>query len=83
MNKAEKFIQDCTKNCSNVVVYSGMSEGHELRYHEGLSPDEAKRATEIEKDEVIEKMCSFIDNNMGEYVNARDFFIDMINLLKI
>lgn len=65
MSKAEKFIKDCTKNCSNIVVYSEMSEGSELRYHEWLSPDEAKKAVEIAREEIYEwlriNLCNYFD----------------------
>lgn len=63
MSKAEKFIEDCTRNCSNIVVYSGMSEGSELRYHEWLSPDEAKKAVEIAREEMIEKAIKWVEYN--------------------
>lgn len=62
MSKAEKFIEDCTRNCSNIVVYSGMSEGSELRYHEWLSPDEAKKAVEIAREEIYEWLLANADD---------------------
>ena len=61
MSKAEKFIQDYTRNCSNVVAYSGMIEGSELRYHEWLTPDQARTAVEIAREEMMEKVCYFLD----------------------
>lgn len=70
MSKAEKFIQDCTKNCSNIVVYSEMSEGSELRYHEWLSPDEAKKAIEIAKEETIDKVIKWLKKN-ATYTHPR------------
>ena len=63
MSKAENFIQDCTRNCSNVVAYSGMIEGSELRYHEWLTPDQARRAVEIARDEMIEKAIKWVEYN--------------------
>lgn len=63
MSKAEKFIQDYTRNCSNVVAYSGMTEGSELRYHEWLTPDQARRACEIAREEVIREIEKIIDEN--------------------
>ena len=62
--EAEKFIEDCTRNCSNIVVYSGMSEGSELRYHEWLSPDEAKKAVEIARTETINEVVEWLKKNV-------------------
>lgn len=81
MSKVEKFIKENTKDCSNIVAYSGMIEGSEFRYHEWLTPDQAKEAVEIARKEVIEKVCSFIDDNMAEYIDIRGYtgntFIDV------
>ena len=63
MSKAEKFISEYTKNCSNVVVYSGMSERGEFRYHEWLTPDQARRAVEIAREEMIEKAIKWVEYN--------------------
>lgn len=63
MSKAGKFIQDYTRNCSNVVAYSGMIEGNELRYHEWLTPDQARKAVEIAREEIIEKVVHHIIHN--------------------
>ncbi len=64
MSRAEKFIEDCTRNCSNIVVYSGMSEESELRYHEWLSPDEAKKAVEIARTETINEVVEWLKKNV-------------------
>jgi hypothetical protein len=76
MSRAEKFIEDCTRNCSNIVVYSGMSEGSELRYHEWLTPDQARSAVEIAREELFEKVCKFLDNDLCCYIKAQDFAIE-------
>ena len=71
MSKADKFIQDYTRNCSNVVVYSGMIEGNELRYHEWLTPDQARRAVEIAREEIYEwlrvNLCDYFDVPREDY----------------
>lgn len=82
MSKAEKFISDCTRKCSNECCGEGINVGHGVTlskrcFTPWITPGQAMRAVEIEKEEVIEKVCSFIDDNMGEYVNARGFFIDI------
>ena len=48
MNKAEKFIRDYTKNCSNELCAVEDRFGKKvISYHEWLTPDQARRAVEI------------------------------------
>lgn len=74
MSRAEKFIEDCTRNCSNVVAYSGIIEGSELRYHEWLTPDQARKAVEIAREEIYE----WLNNNVFEdkYLDLRKIGIE-------
>ena len=46
MSKAEKFIQGCTRNCSNEIV-CGI-------YEPWLTPDQARKAVEIARQEIYE-----------------------------
>ena len=52
MSKAEKFIGDCTRNCSN---YTGVinKKTYEGYYVPWLTPDQARKAVEIAREEVI------------------------------
>lgn len=80
MSKAEKFISDCTRKCSNQIINGNY--GTIVPYFTPwLTPDQALRAVEIARAEIVEKVCSFIDNNMAEYVDIRgytgDTFIDV------
>ena len=52
---AEQFIQDCTRNCSNEMVFEDGSGAHV--YEAWLTPDQARRAVEI----AIEDACEFIE----------------------
>lgn len=62
MSRAEKFIQDCTRNCSNELISVESRAGKEvISYHEWLTPDQAKRAVEIAMEEVIEKAIGWIE----------------------
>lgn len=72
MSKAEKFISEHTRNCSNAVAYSGMIEGSEFRHHEWLTPDQARRAVEIAMEEMIEKAQDWIADTF-KYDGAEDF----------
>ena len=58
MSKAEKFIQNYARNCSNECWDA------EGSYHPWLSIDEAKKAVEIAREEMIEKAIKWV-----EYIN--------------
>lgn len=62
MSKAEQFIQDYTRNCSNEMAFTSM-DGSKL-YHDWLTPRQALCAVEIAKEEMIEKVCEYIASNM-------------------
>ena len=64
MNKAEKFISDCTRNCSNVFINPQLGGTEEN--HPWLTPDQARRAAEIRQEEVIE----WLDSHWREYINV-------------
>ena len=53
--KAEQYIKDYTRNCSNEL-----SNGE---YESWLTPDQALRAAEIAKEETIEKACKWLLKN--------------------
>ena len=58
MSKAEKFIQDYTRTCSNELIAVESRAGKEVvSYHEWLTPDQARSAVEIAREEMIEKAC--------------------------
>lgn len=58
MSKAEKFIQDYTRNCFNFNNYAQTLEPW-------LTPDQARRAVEIAKEEIYEwlrvNLCNYFD----------------------
>ena len=61
---AEEFIKAYTKRCSNETTIYGSHEPW-------LTPDEALRAVEIAREEVIEKVCEYLEPkiwtmNMGD-----------------
>ena len=63
MNKVEKFIQDCTRNCSNEMEWD--EGGLTCRdYVPWLTPDQARKAVETAREEMIEKACGYIASNM-------------------
>ena len=61
MSKAEKYISDCTRNCSNELIALESRAGKEvISYNEWLTPDQARKAVEIAREEVLL-------NNMKEF----------------
>ena len=80
MTKAEKFIQDYTRNCSNEME-SPLYANPKLNFYPWLTPVQARKAVEIAREELLEKVCSFINDNIGEYIDTRGYtgntFIDI------
>ena len=59
MSKADKFIQDCTRNCSQLHYNSACTLRH------CITPDQAKEAVEIAREEIYEwlriNLCNYFD----------------------
>ena len=53
MSKAEKFIKENTKDCSNKSLSTG-------KYYFWLTPDQALRAVEIAREEMLNEICEWI-----------------------
>ncbi len=80
MSKAEKFIRDYTRNCSNEILVNGDKSYTNIpskgEYSPWLTPDQARKAVEIAREEMIEKVCEFLDNDLCCYIKAQDFTIE-------
>ena len=59
MSKAEKFIEDYTRNCSNEMTFEDGSGSH--NYAPWLTPDQALKAVEIAREEITERACEYLD----------------------
>lgn len=78
MNKAEQFIKDCTRSCSNVVYYHNRNFTHGTEYVEGsgievqyspwIAPEQALAAVEIAREEFINKACAYLDSIGHRYI---------------
>lgn len=70
MSKVEKFIQDCTKRCSNIEYTQGV---YTPSYQPWLTPDQARKAVEIAKEEVYEwlQKVSFEDYKVADEESYR------------
>ena len=68
MSRTEKFIQDCTKNCSNEIAHWDI-DGENIKpiYSPWLTPDEARKAVEIAREEMIEKGIEFLKDHLEGY----------------
>ena len=69
MSKAEKFISDCTKNCSNESLKNGF-------YYSWLTPDQARKAVEIAREEIYEWLEKNIYMYNGECEGDRKAIIN-------
>jgi hypothetical protein len=69
MSKAEEFIQDYTRNCSNEFE---PQKAPPSVYNPWLTPDQARRAVEIAREEMIEKMQDWIADTF-QYDGSNDF----------
>lgn len=81
MSKAEKFIQDCTRNCSNEYCGEGISIGHGATlskrcFTPWLTPDQALRAVEITRKEIYEWLEKNIYMYNGECEGDRKGIIN-------
>ena len=67
MSKAEKFISDYTRNCTN---YTGVinKKTYEGYYVPWLTPDQARRAVEIAREEIYE----WLEENAVNFVALAD-----------
>ena len=51
--KAEQFIKDCTRSCSNETTTLG---SYDHTYHKWLTPEQALAAVEIAREEMIDTL---------------------------
>ena len=57
MSKAEQFIKDYIRSCSNEL--SILEAGCLHQYAAWLTPEQALRAVEIEREEILQKVYDF------------------------
>ena len=72
MSRAEEFIREHTRNCSNVSkVYR--SKGLSMLSYcvPWLTPDQARKAVEIAREEVKEKAIKWVEENAAKYLVTR------------
>ena len=57
MSRAEKFIEENTRNCSQLHYNSACTLRH------CITPDQARTAVEIAREETIKEVCEWIKYN--------------------
>jgi len=70
MSKAEKFIEDCTRNCSNAIQSYDGDCNPCIIHKPWLTPDQALRAVEIEREETIDNIVEWLKKN-ATYTHPR------------
>lgn len=67
MSRAEKFIHKHTKNCTN---YTGVinKKTYEGYYVPWLTPDQARMAVEIAREETYDKIWHWLAAHINDYV---------------
>lgn len=71
MSRAEKFIEDCTRNCSNDII--GWQKNSLPIYASWLTPDQARKAVEIAREEMIEKVTNYLNSKLYDWVQISHF----------
>ena len=65
MSRAEKFIEENTRNCSQLHYNSACTLRH------CITPDQARKAVEIAREETIKEACEYIKSHR-ENVKTED-----------
>jgi len=78
MSMAEKFIKVCTRNCSN-KLYDNLSQD----YEPWLTPDQARKAVEIAREEMWNDICEWIEENICEYFDGENIMFSVTHLENI
>ena len=91
MSKAEKFIREYTRNCSNLMQVPTLDDKGNIvpEAHPWLTPDQARKAVEIAREEEWEyiayqlelRLPETLDYN-GVQVDREDFINDFIKAMK-
>lgn len=85
MSKAEEFISDCTKNCSNEIIGGGWTNGEFVQiFNPWLTPEQARRAVEIAREEIINKTLDFLKDKLydSSYIGIIDLCDEYIKTMK-
>jgi hypothetical protein len=65
MSRAEKFIQENTKNCSSDII--GWDDNGLTVYQPWITTDDARKAVEIARNEAIEQTADWLTKHAIKY----------------
>ena len=91
MSKAEKFIQSYTNNCSNEIWSPYPQINNDVRKIDGepakefspwITPDQAKRAVEIAREEVIEETAEWLTKHAKKYYFNKERYLGTEELVE-
>ena len=91
MSKSEKYIIEHTRNCSNLMQVPTLDDKGNIvpEAHPWLTPDQARKAVEIAREEELEYVKYQLDLRLpetlyynGVHVNREDFINDFIKAMK-
>lgn len=83
MSRTEKFISDCTRNCSNeIIVPTQDGNSYTKGYTHWLTPDEARRAVEIAREETLLEVAAWINDTFIFSKQAKEDFSQTFNIMK-
>lgn len=81
MSKAEKFIEDYTRNCSNeIIVPTQDGNTYTKGYDPWLTPDQARRAVEIAREETLLEVAAWISDTFIFSKQAKEDFSQTFNI---
>lgn len=78
--KAEQFIKDYTRGCSNELCAVEDKYGKKvISYHEWLTPEQALAAVEIAREELIDKACEWLKSYRQDTPDGTGYISGIIN----
>ena len=66
MSRAESYIEEYARHCSNLLYRDCVGGFDKTAYQPWLTPDQARKAVEIAREEMID----WIDKHWREYINV-------------
>ncbi len=80
MSKAEKFIEEHTKNCSNLAHIEDFNGNVWEENIPWLTPEQARKAVEIERNEILLNVAEWIKDTFIFSKDAKKDFSQTFNV---
>jgi len=92
MSRAEKFIEERTKKCSNLAHFEDLNGNVWEENTPWLTLDQARKAVEIAREEMIEKFICWLEDNfrddaglcciISDFDTTKEMYNDLKNTMK-